>query len=82
MKQVMDWGAVRFSTFADTVIVNLVHPPTEAQKRRINLVLGYYPDSVLVVEVDDTELTFTYPFTGWEAFVEETAASEIAVPDV
>ena len=86
-KQVMNWGAVRFSTFADTVIVNLVHPPTEAQKRRINLVLGYYPGSVLVVEVDDAELTqmdyrdFTYPFTSWEAFLEETIASETAVPD-
>jgi hypothetical protein len=81
MKQVMNWGAVRFSTFADTVIVNLVHPPTEAQKRRINLVLSYYPDSVLVVEVDDTELTqidyrdFTYPFTSWEDFVEGTATA-------
>jgi hypothetical protein len=87
MKQLMNWGAVRFSTFADTIIVDLVRPPTEAQKRRINLALDYYPDSVLVVEVDDTELVqmdyreFTYPFAIWEHFVEETAASKIPVSE-
>jgi hypothetical protein len=75
MKQVMNWGATRFSTFDDTILVNLVCPATQAQKSRINLALCYYPDAVLVVEVDDTELTqmdyrdFTYPFTNWEAFV-------------
>jgi hypothetical protein len=79
MKQVMNWGAIRFSIFDDTIIVNLVRPPTQAQKRRINLALYYHPDAVLVVEVDDTELTqidyrdFTYPFTSWEVFVERTA---------
>jgi hypothetical protein len=80
MAQVMNWGAVRFSIYHETVVVNLVKPPTEAQKTAIDRALWYNPDAVLVVEVDDSKLDqidyqeFTHPFTSWKAFVERTAA--------
>lgn len=80
MKQVMNWGAIRFSTFRETVVVNLVQPPTEAQIKAIKRALWYNPDAVLVVEVDNQELDqidyqeFTYPFTHWRAFIERTVA--------
>jgi hypothetical protein len=79
MQQVMNWGAIRFSVFRDMVIVNLVKPPTDAQIRRINLVLDYYPEAVLIVQVDNSDLyqiayrEFTYPFAGWEDFVDRAA---------
>lgn len=79
MKLVMSWGAIRFLTYRETIVVNLVKPPTEAQAQRINMVLRYLPDAVLVVEVDNPELTqidyrdFTYPFTNWRQFIERTA---------
>ena len=80
MKQVMNWGAIRFSTFHETVVVNLVRLPTEAQIKAVDRTLWLNPDAVLVVEVDDSELDqidyqeFTLPFTHWRAFVERTVA--------
>ena len=80
MKQVMNWGAVRFTTFRETVVVDLVKPLTEAQERAVDRALWYNPDAVLVIEVDNPELDqidyweFTHPFTNWKAFVEGTVA--------
>jgi hypothetical protein len=56
MRPVMNWGAIRSSVCRDMVIVNLVKLPTDAQIGRINSVLDYYSDAVLVVEVDNAEL--------------------------
>lgn len=78
MKRVMNWGAIRFSTFADTVVVNLIHYPTDAQTRAVREALNRHPDAVLVVEVDKPDLDqidfadFLYPFTNWRAFIERT----------
>ena len=86
MKQVMNWGAIRFSAFHETIVVNLVQPPTTAQIREINIALRRQPNAVLVIEVDDAELTqidyleFIYPFIGWVAFVEKTAATANPLP--
>jgi hypothetical protein len=83
MQRVINWGAIRFSVFRDMVIVNVVKPPTDAQIRRINLVLDYYPEAVLIVQVDNPNLyqvayrEFTYPFAGWEDFVGRTTVSPV-----
>ena len=80
MKQVMNWGAVRFSIYRETIVVDLVKPLTEAQKKAIDRALWHNPDAVLVVEVDNPELQqvdyreFTYPFTSWKAFIERSVA--------
>lgn len=85
MAQVMNWGAIRFSTFHETVVVNLVKPPTEAQKRTIDRALRLNPEAVLIVEVDNPELgqidyqEFTRPFTNWRAFVERTVVTRAPV---
>jgi hypothetical protein len=85
MAQVMNWGAIRFSTFHETVVVNLVKPPTEPQTKAIDRALWYNPDAVLVVEVDNPELDqidyreFTCPFTNWRAFIERTVVSRVAM---
>lgn len=79
MKQMMLWGAIRFSAFHDTIVVNVIRPVTTEQVKEINVALRQQRGAVLVVEVDDTELDqiafreFTYPFIGWVAFIEQTA---------
>ena len=86
MKQVMNWGAVRFSIYHDTVLMNVTQPPTEVQKRIIDRALHYHPDAELIVEVDDSELNqidyrdFTHPFTSWKAFIEHTLAARRLSP--
>lgn len=77
MKQAMNWGAIRFACLGHMIIVNLVIPPTEAQQKAIHKALRRYPDAVLIIEVDDSNLyqvannDFRYPFTNWKAFVED-----------
>jgi len=86
MKQVMNWGAIRLSTYHETVAVNLAQPLTETQKKTIDQALRYNPDAVLVVEVDDSELNqigyreFTHPFTNWRAFIKHTLEAKRVSP--
>ncbi len=86
MAQVMNWGAVRFSTYRETMVVDLVQLLTGAQKKAIDRALWYNPDAVLVVQVDDAGLTqidyqeFTHPFNNWKAFAERAVATRRVSP--
>ena len=77
MRRVMNWGAIRFTIFGTTMVVDTAALLTPSQESTIDQAIRKYPDAVLVVEVDNHDLyqiayrNFEYPFTGWRSFVKE-----------